>query len=1033
MNSRNARSVDKVVALGTLGRMIAERTASGYGTGEIIAAPPVLVIDADRSGTGTAAGPGGEEGVHTIILREWTTGELVQVYESRPNLLPIAPIIEETGSDSTRFGVSGSPRRGDAVYTAEHEKLRRGFVEALRPVRERHSVAVRGLGHDAVSTSDRSVDIYMPANLAGGLANGTLVPAAIDIHEAAAQHGLGRARVFPYLVAPFPGNGANFATAAGAAISSLRQVSAACLRPDLIRDEKLAGTRIPHAPLFTEPTLLTGSNGRVTFAKRETPAAVAALDINLRGDSGFSSDSYFTDYRSRVNGAHIPHDAIWRAVGHTVIEFDPHRAAEVLEAVLTQEITWRLLEGMGSEQVPLPMCTVADLSALFESAERPSGTDVMTETYEALAGAGREAIEPTVQEAHDRLCSRASEYEQRLRALTEGFVTNHRTKVDRNIQHAVVARGLRETGNLLKAATDGQRKIAADYVTDAVAGVAAPPSSGADALLAQLRDLSRSASRASAAAATVGTVMTVMAVGCFGMGLSMLFGVLGALLGWGLVSAGVLLVGMAVTAKVWGSRYSVNRMRQVAVGAVNADFACFGSRINSIRMTVGRAALDRLVEHFERAWASYSREASEVKQSNTDAAGRLREMTSGSVPTEIPGIILPTTADAKVIIAQRLATRMDAMVNQIIAARAPGAGCMVERIRQQVRAEIGGMKLDDVGVIDFIERWPNAIDMDPFVAARIDESWPTAPLDHAAVPGYSPPILRVIRASGGVRDGGVLLERLRKHQAEEVNQVRHHDWGDPRRIIVTHDQRFISLRQVAYMAVLEAAAADLPQEMERFLTTCVPDPRALDIFRCGTIRDQAAAWDAFFCGTASGVVVRRGDNTYVLEDSALRGGLRMTDGDGRLAQGLTNMISRLTRDASLRRGLEEAFARTIQREGRTAAARKCLAAMAAGTNHVPAEAVAEFTETGLRAVCRLLPQCQTLEDAARLVGFAPQTGESSRSVDDQAPDEQPLRGGMEGHHVGLAGRQAGGARVPGSRREPKGQANGQAAPSRRNP
>ena len=200
-------------------------------------------------------------------------------------------------------------------------------------------------------------------------------------------------------------------------------------------------------------------------------------------------------------------------------------------------------------------------------------------------------------------------------------------------------------------------------------------------------------------------------------------------------------------------------------------------------------------------------------------------------------------------------------------------------IHHCVQREVGNLKLDDVGVIDFIERWPNAIDLEKFAEERTNESWPTAPLDPTVEPGYSPPLLRVIRSNGGSQNTGPFMERLRKLHVEEVNQVRDVDYGDPHRIIISHERRFISHRQFAFLTTLEKEAEPLLPELEPYLTTCVPDPRLLDEFRCGMVRDESGAWGTLFRAVARNVVTRKGDNTYLVNDPNLRGAPHVGDDD----------------------------------------------------------------------------------------------------------------------------------------------------------
>src|SRR5439155_17095066 len=244
----------------------------------------------------------------TVTLREYTTEELVTIHQGRHNLLPLASIIEKTGTDSSRFGASGSAQRGKALHTAEHAAFRRAIVDAVRPLRERYAVAVRGLDNDYAAVDDRAVDIYITGNAAGGFATGTMIPTALDIHEAATQQGLERVSVRPYLIAPSTGNGADFAISAASCVMFVRQVTAACLKPDIIRDETLKGTRRAPARTFEVPTIIFPTNGKVTMSSREAAAQLTAFDINLRGDARFSADSYFTDWTSRMYGGQLKPD-----------------------------------------------------------------------------------------------------------------------------------------------------------------------------------------------------------------------------------------------------------------------------------------------------------------------------------------------------------------------------------------------------------------------------------------------------------------------------------------------------------------------------------------------------------------------------------------------------------------------------------------------------------------------------------------------------------------------------------------------------
>ena len=425
------RIVDLLLAVGSLPRKVAHLVLGGMGLKNTISPPPILEHDADRTSATSAAKTVEDGQIRSITLREYSTEELVTIHQSKTNLLPSAPIIEKTGTDSSRFGTSGSAKRGDALYTAEHNVIRRGMTEALRPLRERYNVATRGLVNDSVSTSDRTVDIYLPVNAAGGYGNGALVPSGIDLRELALQQGLERIRIHPYLILPSPGNGANYQTAAAAAIYSFRQMMAACLMPNIIRDEKLSGTRTLTSRLFDEPTIICPTNGRVTITNRDEAAGLVALDILLWGDARFSTDAYFTDFASRVHGGHIGRDMVCRAIGHSVIEFDPQRAADALNARLTQEIAQCLLTGTSpGEPVEMPVCALAEVSGLLESAQRPTGTDVATDTYSLLADASHDTIQATVQDAHSQLEQRADDYEHRLNALSGEFLRTHASKLD---------------------------------------------------------------------------------------------------------------------------------------------------------------------------------------------------------------------------------------------------------------------------------------------------------------------------------------------------------------------------------------------------------------------------------------------------------------------------------------------------------------------------------------------------------------------------------------------------------------------------
>jgi hypothetical protein len=969
MNVKN-RIVDFLLAGGSLATKLARLVGSGMGLKHIISSPPILTHDADRT-SATSAATASEDGqIRSITLREYSTEELVTIHQSRPNLLHSATIIEKTGTDSSRFGSSGSAKRGDALYTAEHNVIRRGMTEALRPLRERYNVATRGLAKDSVATSDRTVDVYLPVNAAGGYGNGALVPSGIDLRELGLQQGLERIRIHPYVIMPSTGNGANYQTAAAAAICSFRQMMAACLTPDVIRDEKLSGTRTPTGCLFDEPTIVCPTNGRVTMSNRDEAAGLVALDILLRGDARFSTDAYFTDFASRVHGGHIGRDMVCRAVGHTVIEFNPKRAADALDARLTREIAQRLLVGTNpGEHVEVSVCVLPEVTGLLESAQRPMGTDVAADTYTALDGASHDTIQATVLDAHGQLQQRADDYAHRLEAIAGEFVKNHASNLDQQVQHCVGTLGLPETVKRLQNARERQAGVAADYLQRYAAN-AGPDASAYQSLVGQMQEQAQVASHSTVLKTALVAALAIGAIGCVGTGMGMAFGLLGAILGWTLLSTGIVLAAAAVAVKAFASLRGTKRMAQLAIDAMNLDLAMFDNRVSNIRLMAGRNAISALAERLDRLHDDLSRAATKAQELAAEADSRFLAMAGGSVPLEVPGIVLPTNADIEAVVRKIFTPRMDVIAGPITLACSVNADAMVTQFRRCVQAEISDLKLDDVSVIDFLEHWPNDIDLGTFATERINESWPTAPIDPTVEPGYVPPILRIVRSDGGSRNSGPLVELLRKGQAEEVSQVRDQDFGDPRRIILSHERRFINFRQISYLSVLEREAQAVLAELEPFLVTAVADPRALDIFRCGGGRDEAGAWGSFFRAVARKIVTRNGDNTYIVRDAAFRGVLHVAD-DGRLAQGLPNVINRLTIDPTLRKTLDEMFLGELQREGKATIVQSFLAAMHSADECVPAIAVSKFCEIGLREVCKLLPECRTANDAARLVGFTP--------------------------------------------------------------
>lgn len=970
MNIKN-RIVDGLVAGGSIGRNVAHKVEGGMGLKDIISPPPILEHDADRTPVTASTFAGDDGQIRSITIREYSTEELATIYQGKPNLLPSAAIVAETGTDSSRFGASGSAKRGDALYTVEHNVIRRGMMETLRPMRERYNVATRGLAKDSLSTADRTVDIYLPFNGAGGYGNGVVVPSAIDLRELGQQQGLERIRIHPYMILPSTGNGANYQTAAAAAICSFRQMMAGCLAPNLIRDEKLSGTRTLTSPLFDEPTIICPTNGRVTISNRDEAAGLVALDILLRGDARFSTDAYFTDFASRVHGGHIGREMVCRAVGHSIIEFNPRRAAEALDARLTQEVTQRLLTGTNpGDTIEMPVCAMAEVAGLLESAQRPTGTDVATDTYAALADAPHETILATVQDAHGQLQQRADDYGQRLEMLSAEFTKAYAAKQDQQVQRAIGTLGLPETAGRLASAKERQAKVAAEYLKRYTAN-AGPDASAYQTIIAQIQEHSQAASRNAVLNTAIFVGLVILAIGCLGTGLTMFFGIVGAMLGWTMLSAGVVLGGAAIAIRALASHRSTKRMAQLAIEATNLDLALFDNRVANIRLMAGRDVINSVVDRLERLHATLTGVTNKVEELSTNTASRFAGMADGSVPQEVPGIVLPTNGDVDVLVTEMFVPKLGGIVGPIIPTCIVSVDAMIAKLQRGIRAEIDGLKLDEVRLVDFVEHWPNTIDLNTFAAERINESWPTAPIDPTAEPGYTPPTLRVIRSNGGSHNVGALVERLRKGQVEEVSQVRDQDFGDPRRIIISHERRRISYRQISYLTVLEREAQPVMTELEPFLVTAVPDPRALDVFRCGGARDESGAWGTFFRAVAQKIITRAGDNTYVVRDAAMRGVLPVTDDEGRLAQGLPNMVSRMTADPTLRRTLDEMFLAELQRDGKKVIAQGYLAAMHLAGDYVPANAVSKFREVGMREVCKLMPECRTVEDAARLVGFTP--------------------------------------------------------------
>ena len=554
-------------------------------------------------------------------------------------------------------------------------------------------------------------------------------------------------------------------------------------------------------------------------------------------------------------------------------------------------------------------------------------------------------------------------------AIAGEFVKSNAAKLDQQVQHCVSALGLPETVRRLEDAKARQATVSAGYLQRYAANDG-PDASTYQLLVGQMQEQARATSHSTVIKIALVAAVAIGAVGCIGTGMGMALGLLGAILGWTLLSAGIALAAAAVAVKAFSTHRSTRRMAQLAVDATNLDLAMFDSRVSNIRLMAGRNAISTMAERLDRLHDDLSRAATKAQELAAEADRRFMAMAGGSVPVEVPGIVLPTNADTDAVVQKMFTPRIDGIVNPIIPACTANADVMVTAIRRCVQAEIADMKLDKVTVIDFIEHWPNAVNFGTFATERLNESWPMAPIDPTAEPGYVPPILRVVRSDGGSRNTGKLLELLRKGQAEEVSQVRDQDFGDPRRIIISHERRFISPRQISYLRVLEQEAEPVLTELEPFLVTAVADPRALDVFRCGGVRDEAGAWGTFFRAVARKIITRNGDNTYIFRDAAFRGVLHVAADDGRLAQGLSNVVNRLTTDPTLRKTLDELFLGELQREGKATIVQSFLASMHSAAEYVPAGAVSKFREIGLREVQKLMPECRTTDDAAKLVGFA---------------------------------------------------------------
>ncbi|MCL2646011.1 MAG: hypothetical protein FWD61_03280 [Phycisphaerales bacterium] len=100
--------------------------------------------------------------------------------------------------------------------------------------------------------------------------------------------------------------------------------------------------------------------------------------------------------------------------------------------------------------------------------------------------------------------------------------------------------------------------------------------------------------------------------------------------------------------------------------------------------------------------------------------------------------------------------KLGGITTPIISACVVSVDAMVTRLQNGIQAEIDELNLDDVTLIDFVERWPNAINLETFVTERLNESWPMAPIDPTVEPDFHPPILRVLRSNNDSQNTGPL-------------------------------------------------------------------------------------------------------------------------------------------------------------------------------------------------------------------------------------------------------------------------------------
>jgi len=226
----------------------------------------------------------------------------------------------------------------------------------------------------------------------------------------------------------------------------------------------------------------------------------------------------------------------------------------------------------------------------------------------------------------------------------------------------------------------------------------------------QLQEQSQTASHSSVLNTTIVAALVIAAIACGGIGMGMAFGILGAILGWTLLSTGVVLAAAAVAVKAFASQRGTKRMQQLAIEATNLDLALFDNRVSNIRLMAGRNVINQMAERLDRLHDSLNTATTKAQEMAVDAGSRFTGMAGDSVPLEVPGIVLPTNSDIEAVMVKMFTPRMEGIVGPIIPTCVLDADAMVAQINRCVRAEITSLKLDDVAVIDFVEHWPNAIE-----------------------------------------------------------------------------------------------------------------------------------------------------------------------------------------------------------------------------------------------------------------------------------------------------------------------------------